>query len=82
MANPRQIGALWQRSYIDRRTGEVKDYFSGVLNFLGEPIPIVVFKNDNKEVDAQPDYLILRSSVKYEEPPHEPPVKQPPPDDY
>jgi hypothetical protein len=55
MANSR-IGALWEGKK------DSKALLTGTLDFLGEDIRIVVFKNDKKEAGSkQPDYHIVRS---------------------
>ena len=50
-----QLGALWKKSKNE------KEYMSGVIRDMRGDIQIVIFQNDNKENDSQPDYLIYRS---------------------
>lgn len=50
-----KIGALWLKE------GANGKYFSGVIEDLRGDVPIVIFKNDRKEQDNHPDYIILRS---------------------
>ena len=58
MAN-RKIGALWSK-----KTGDGKEYFTGVISDLRGEIQIVVFRNGKKESENQPDYDILLSEPK------------------
>jgi len=51
----RKIGVLW----INKKEGK-KTYMSGVLKDLRGDIPVVVFKNDEKE-GKQPDYNVYLS---------------------
>ena len=60
MANTK-IGALWSK-----KTTEGKEYFTGVISDLRGDIQIVVFRNDKKQNDNQPDYDILLSEPKEE----------------
>ncbi len=39
-----------------KKTSEGKEYFSGVISDLRGEIQIVVFRNDKKENENQPDY--------------------------
>jgi uncharacterized protein (DUF736 family) len=55
----RKIGALWSK-----KTEYGKEYFSGVISDLRGDIQIVVFENDKKQNDKQPDYNILLSEPK------------------
>jgi uncharacterized protein (DUF736 family) len=57
----KKIGALWVR-----KTKDGMEYFSGVLDLLGEDINIAVFYNDKKEKDNQPDFNIVRSGQREE----------------
>ena len=57
----KKIGALWSK-----KTGEGKEYFTGVISDLRGEIQIVIFKNDKKEKENQPDYDILLSEPKEE----------------
>lgn len=52
----KKIGAAWIRKSKDGN-----EYFSGVLDLLGEDIQIAIFYNDKKENDNQPDFNIVRS---------------------
>ena len=58
----KKIGALWSK-----KTTESREYFAGVISDLRGDIQIVVFKNDKKENQNQPDYNILLSEPKKEE---------------
>jgi hypothetical protein len=53
----RRIGALWLKQ------GKNGQFFSGVLELLGEDIPIIVFptKKDGEAATTRPDYEILRA---------------------
>ena len=57
----RKIGAPWSK-----KTAEGTEYFSGVISDLRSDIQIVVFRNDKKQTDNQPDYDILLSEPKEE----------------
>lgn len=59
----RKIGAAWARE--SEKTGK---YLTGVIELLGEDIPVVIFKNSKKEEDKHPDYIIYRSEPKPEAP--------------
>lgn len=59
MADNDRIGAIWKGK-------DGKDYFTGSIEGPlnlgeGEKLKIVVFKNQRKEKDTQPDYNILKS---------------------
>ena len=54
-----KIGALWSK-----KTSDGKEYFTGVISDLRGEIQIVVFPNDKKQNDKQPDYNILLSEPK------------------
>ncbi len=58
----RKIGALWLKE-----TKDGKKYFSGVLEDLRGEIRIVIFKNDRKEKENQPDYQIIVSEERREQ---------------
>ena len=58
----KKIGALWSK-----KTAEGKEFFSGVISDLRGDIQIVVFANDKKENENQPDYNILLSEPAKEE---------------
>ena len=58
----RRIGALWSK-----KTAEGREYLTGVISDLRGDIQIVVFKNDNKKNENQPDYDILLSEPKQED---------------
>ena len=60
-----KVGALWVREAKDK-DGNTFKYFSGVLQTLERDIPIVIFKNNRKERDNHPDYLVYRSDPKKE----------------
>jgi hypothetical protein len=55
----RKIGALW------RKQGAQGEFFSGVIELLGEDIPVMVFPTKKAGETAatakQPDYEILRA---------------------
>lgn len=55
----RRIGSLWLR-----QSKEGKKYYSGVLQDLRGDINIVIFPNDRKEKESQPDFAILLSEPK------------------
>jgi len=55
-ADFKSIGALWAKTSKDG-----KKYMSGILEDLSGDIRIVIFKNDRKEKENYPDYLIYRS---------------------
>ena len=55
----RRIGALWSK-----KAKEGQEYFSGVISDLRGDIQIVVFRNDSKKNENQPDYNILLSEPK------------------
>jgi uncharacterized protein (DUF736 family) len=61
MVNKRKIGALWSK-----KASEGKEYFTGVISDLRGEIQIVVFRNDKKQNENQPDYDILLSEPKEE----------------
>lgn len=62
----RKIGALWAR-----KTADGKQYLSGTLNDLAGDIQIVVFKNDRKEKENQPDYSICLSEKRDQQKPEQ-----------
>ena len=51
---------------MEEKTKAGEAYFSGVMSDLRGEIQIVVFRNDKKENDNQPDYNILLSEPKEE----------------
>ena len=53
--NNDNIGALWIKE------GKKGDYFTGNIEINDEKIKIVVFKNNYKSKDNQPDYRILKA---------------------
>jgi uncharacterized protein (DUF736 family) len=55
----RKIGALWSK-----KTEDGKEYFTGVISDIRGDIQIVVFQNDKKQNDKQPDHNILLSEPK------------------
>ena len=63
-----KIGALWVREARDINDNTFK-YFSGILQTLERDIPIVIFKNNDRTNDKQPDYLIFRSDPRKENKP-------------
>jgi len=58
----KKIGALWSK-----KTSEGMEYFTGVISDLRGEIQILVFRNDKKENENQPDYNILLSEPAKEE---------------
>ena len=50
------IGALWLKT-----SKEGNNYMGGMVVINGVKTNIVVFKNNNKKEDRQPDYNILQS---------------------
>ena len=64
MKNNNTLGALW----IKKSDGN-REYLAGNLDLgpLFPKINIVVFKNDKKEKESQPDYRILLSQPKEKE---------------
>lgn len=52
------IGALWTK------TGRKEDFLSGLITINGEKIGIVVFKNNFKQTDKQPDWKIYKAREK------------------
>lgn len=56
-----KIGALWKK--------KDKDYLSGTIEYEGAKIPILVFKNNRKEKDNQPDYNICLKTGQQESKP-------------
>jgi len=63
-----KIGALWVR-----KSKKNEKYMSGTLEWAGEEIPVVCFKNKNKKTDKHPDLVV------YEREPYEQPSKPAPP---
>ncbi len=59
----KNIGALWLKTSKD---GEL--FYSGVLRDMRGDIPIVVFQNNRKEKENQPDYNIVLSEPRKEDP--------------
>ncbi len=61
----KNIGALWLKEY--EKDGKKKRMLSGQLDLgaLGT-VNIVVFKNEEKEKDNQPDYRIFLSNQEYQ----------------
>lgn len=50
-----ELGALWAKK------NDKGDFMTGQLKVNGEVIPVVVFFNQNKTKETQPDWRILRS---------------------
>ena len=48
--DPNELGALWVK------TGRRGDYMTGTIN----GVKVVVFKNDRKTSDKQPDWRVLK----------------------
>ncbi len=57
----KKIGALWLKTSKDGET-----FYSGVIEDLRGDIPIVVFQNNRKEKENQPDYNIVLSEGRKE----------------
>lgn len=56
------IGALWVKE------GQKGDFYKGyVENEEGERMNIVIFKNNYKNADNQPDYRIMKAEKKEEQ---------------
>ena len=53
-----KIGALWINGKADKK------YMSGVIEIDGKKTSIIVFKNDYKREDKQPDYNIFLKEVR------------------
>ena len=62
----KKIGALWLKTKADGET-----FYSGVIEDLRGDIPIVVFQNNRKEKENQPDFNIVRSEPRKESAPVE-----------
>ena len=60
----KNIGALWLKT---SKEGEL--FYSGVIRDIRGDIPIVVFQNNRKERENQPDYNIVLSEPRKEDPP-------------
>lgn len=54
--NPDELGALWEK------TGAKGPYMTGTIN----GVAVVVFRNDRKSSDRQPDWRVLKSKPKAE----------------
>jgi uncharacterized protein (DUF736 family) len=59
--NDDKIGALWEN-----KTSKGQEYFSGQIEWKGEKIKIVAFKNNYKKEDRHPDWNIMISKPKEE----------------
>lgn len=58
----KKLGVLWLKEK------EGKKYFTGNLEVsYKEVIPLIVFKNEKKTADNQPDYIIYLSEPKKQE---------------
>jgi uncharacterized protein (DUF736 family) len=55
----KKIGALWLKT---AKSGQ--KYYSGNIEIADKKIPIVIFKNTQKENEKQPDYNIILSEPK------------------
>jgi len=55
--NDNEVGALWTRE-----TKNGTEYFAGVVRVNGAEQKVVVFKNNYKKTEKQPDYNILAKS--------------------
>jgi len=56
--DPNELGALWEK------TSSRGPYMTGMIN--GEPV--VLFKNDRKTTDKQPDWRVLKAKKRDERP--------------
>ena len=55
----KKLGVLWQKEK------EGKKYFTGNIEIsYKETIPLIVFKNEKKEKEMQPDYIVYLSEPK------------------
>ena len=54
-----EIGAFWKKEKTNE-DGTKKSYLSGTLTLDGVAYPVVVFKNEKKEKDSQPDFRMMR----------------------
>ena len=62
----KKIGALWLKMSKEGET-----FYSGVIQDLRGDIPIVVFQNNRKENEKQPDFNIVLSEGRKGTPPAE-----------
>lgn len=69
--DPNEIGALWYKTY-----GNGKQYMTGKLTIGSLELIIVCFQNASKQKDTHPDWRVLISKPKEQEPPQQ--VKPPP----
>ena len=53
-----KLGALWLQAKGDKK------YMSGVIEIDGKKTSIIIFKNDYKREDKQPDYNIFLKEVR------------------
>ena len=58
---PKSIGALWVNESKNN-----KKYMAGQIEIDGKTTKIIVFKNNYKETDNQPDYRIFEQTPKGE----------------
>lgn len=58
-----EIGALWSK---ESKAGQ--KYLSGVVEVNGVKQKIVIFKNNYKQEDKHPDYRILKSEPRGQQP--------------
>ena len=60
-----KLGALWLQAKGDKK------YMSGVIEIDGKKTSIIIFKNDYKREDKQPDYNIFLKEVREGKPTQE-----------
>ena len=60
-----KLGALWNNGKGDKK------YMSGVIEIDDKKTSIIVFKNDYKREDKQPDYNIFLKEVRKDKPSQE-----------
>lgn len=63
MANEKDMGALWLKT---SKSGD--KFFSGTVEINGEKHGIVIFKNNYKQKENQPDYRIFPQRERGESP--------------
>lgn len=59
----KRCGAFWKRSYT--KDGKEVVYMSGVVDMgVAGEMNVALFRNDRKEEDKHPDYVLVRSDKK------------------
>ena len=71
-----KIGAIWIRESKDG-----KKYMSGIIEYPGVELPIVIFKNEEKKSENSPDYQIIWSQPKKQNAEDQPAAESPINDD-